>query len=125
MRPTTALGALLCVSLLCGCDEARSPDGPTFAMTDSAGIQVVTNHSPAWSADEVWRFSRRPTLVVGDLDGPLEFTFGNVRSVGWLPDGRVFVGDEQAHTIRIFSATGDFLETVGREGYHRGPEEHP
>jgi len=104
-----------------GCAPADSGGGPSHTVQDSAGIEIVTNHFPAWSGREVWRVSSRPTLKIGELDGPLEFTFGNIRAVGWLPDGRVFVGDEQAHSISFFSADGDFLETVGGEG--EGPGE--
>jgi hypothetical protein len=112
---------LLMLFALSGCAGADSHDGPTRTVQDSAGITIVTNHYSAWSSGEVWQVSRRPVLRIGELDGPLAFTFGNIRAVGWLPDGRIYVGDEQAHSISIFSADGDFLETVGRQG--QGPGE--
>ncbi len=121
MRMTSLFGGSLCVVALSGCAEAGGPESPSFTVADSVGIEVVTSHAPAWSQADAWQVSRRPVLKIGELDGPLEFAFGKVRAVGWLPDGRVFVGDEQAHSIRIFSPQGDYLETVGREG--QGPGE--
>lgn len=102
--------------MMAGCGGPNEPAGPTFAVVDSAGIEIVTSHAPAWTNRQAWRVSNRPSLTIGELDGPLEFTFGNVRAVGQLFDGRYFVGDEQAHTIRVFSSDGDYLESVGREG---------
>lgn len=93
----------------------------TYSVVDSAGIEIVTSHAPRRAQGAGWAISRRPTLRIGELDGPLEFTFGSVRAVGTLPDGRIFVGDEQAHTIRIFSSDGDYLAAVGGEG--EGPGE--
>lgn len=55
-------------------------------------------------------------MIIGDLDGPLEFTFGTVRAVGWLSDGRIFVSDEQADNVRIFAPDGTHLTTLGRSG---------
>jgi hypothetical protein len=55
-------------------------------------------------------------LRIGELDGPTELSFGRVRATGWLSDGRIFVGDDHAHSIRIFSPRGDYLATAGREG---------
>lgn len=112
MRMKSLIGGLLCVGAFSGCMGADGPDGPSFTMADSMGIEIVTNHTPTWSPGDAWQVSTRPVLKIGQLDGPLEFTFGKVRAVGWLPDGRVFVGDEQAHSIRIFSPEGDYLETV-------------
>lgn len=118
--PVLIFGLLIIIGST-GCGEPASHDGPTHTVQDSAGITIVTNHHSTWSSPEAWEVSRRPVLRIGELDGPLEFTFGNIRSVGWLPDGRVFVGDDQAHSISIFSPDGDFLETVGRQG--EGPGE--
>jgi hypothetical protein len=50
------------------------------------------------------------------LDGPEEVVFGGVSDVGRLPDGRLFVADEQASLIRFFSPAGDYTGSVGGEG---------
>ena len=112
---------LLPFTVLASCVGDSELAGPTFSQVDSAGIEIVTSRSPAWSGSDAWTVSNRPTVTIGELDGPLEFTFGDVVAAGTLSDGRIFVGDSQAHTIRIFSAEGDYLGSMGREG--EGPGE--
>lgn len=112
----TAPWMLLFLGLLSACSTSDTPRGPDFELRDSAGVQIVTNYSSAWSGGEAWTVSRRPLAIIGDLDGPLEFTFGTVRAVGWLSDGRIFVSDEQADNVRIFAPDGTHLSTLGRSG---------
>ena len=120
MRVLSLLGASLCIGAFGGCSGLDDLNRPSFTVADSAGIEVVSSHAPAWSADEVWRVSDRPIVTIGQFDGPAELTFGRVRAAGWLPDGRIFVGDDHSHSIRMFSPQGDHLATVGREGHGPG-----
>ncbi len=90
-------------------------------VTDSAGVEIVSSQRQTWPEGAEWRVGPEPALRIGSLDGAPEVTFGNVRDVGVLSDGRLYVADELAHTIRVFSAEGSYLESVGREG--NGPGE--
>ncbi len=91
-----------------------------LTRVDSAGLEVVTAaDSPAPRL--AWHISEKPLLELGSLEGPPETTFGNVRATGRLPDGRLFVGDEQAHAVRVFSENGEYTATFGGEG--NGPGE--
>lgn len=104
-----SVGALACTD--------RPAAGPaTYSVSDSAGVSIVVSTAPQWAAERMWEVSPRPRLTIGELDGAPEVTFGNARDAGRLPDGRYYVGDEQAHTIRIFSQDGEFLQSAGREG---------
>lgn len=114
------MGALSALTLS-SCGGPDGSEAPTFSVVDSLGIEIVTSHAPAWSPDEVWRVARDPARRIGELEGSAEYTFGEIPSAGWLSDGRIFVGDSQAHTIRLFSPEGEFLEAMGGEG--RGPGE--
>ncbi len=116
MRMGIGAGIGVCVAIAAACSEAEGPGTVGHTLSDSAGIELVTNHAPRWSSGEIWQVSERPAQTIGEVDGPLELLFGTVRAVGWLNDGRIFVADEQAHAIRIFSAGGEYLETIGREG---------
>jgi 6-bladed beta-propeller len=108
---------LVTVAALVGCVGEQSVQGPSYSVIDSAGVELVVSHRPQWTPEEEWRITRRPILQIGDLDGPLEFTFGNVEAVGWLGDGRIFVGDgQQESSTRVFSPDGSFLSTIGRRG---------
>lgn len=68
-----------------------------------------------------------PTLVgeeelrVGALEGGGAASFGLIRSVGVLPDGRFAVADGQAQEVRVFDGDGNHLRTFGGEG--SGPGE--
>ncbi len=59
------------------------------------------------------------TLGVKGDRGPE--TFGAITSVQVGPQGEVYVLDEQAQEVRIFSATGEFVEKIG--GLGDGPTE--
>lgn len=119
MRKRALIMYIACLPV--ACVSADSPGSDDFAVRDSAGITIVENYAPAWPDDLAWRVEPRPMLRIGELDGPPELSFGNVRAVGRLADGRIFVGDEQAHSIRVFSPQGEFLASAGREG--QGPGE--
>src|SRR5687768_11123341 len=108
--------AILLTFAFSACGSDGAPAGPTYTVESVDGVTVVTNHAPVWNRKTEWRVSGRPLLKIGNVDGPLPFTFGQIRAVGWLPDGRVFVGDEQSHSVHIFSAEGEFERTFGGEG---------
>jgi len=112
---------LLCLGALGACRGAEEAARTTFTVVDSAGFEVVTSHAPAWSGNDAWLVDSRPLVRIGERDGPPELTFANVRATGWLSDGRIFVGDDRSHSVRVFGPQGDYLGTAGREG--RGPGE--
>lgn len=55
-------------------------------------------------------------LVLGTMDGPTHSAFGKVSDAGFYRNGAIYVVDEQAHAVRMFSESGDYLTTIGREG---------
>lgn len=63
--------------------------------------------------EEQWR--------IGEDDDANAVVFGQVGSLAVDSDGRVYVVDAQARQINVFSADGDFLRTLGRQG--EGPGE--
>lgn len=107
------------VSALVGCNS----DAPTrsVTVTDSLGISVITNSSPTWSEDEQWTVSADPLVSIGAIDGDPDYLLGRVWVSAWMPDGRIILGDETAHAVRVYSPTGVHVADVGREG--EGPGE--
>ena len=105
---------------------------PLFALADSAGAQeairvdtlpggrvVVSNPDlPGLAGVEA------PTLVenlrIGSLDEICD-SFGQAFSLAVDGSGRIHVADTQVNEIRVFSAQGECLETIGRSG--EGPGE--
>jgi hypothetical protein len=107
--------------LLVACNDAPAPDRPTSSVRDSAGIRIVENASPAWNEESAWRLGEAPRLDIGRLDGPDETQFFQVSSGARLSDGSFVLGSFGSHDLRRFTADGEHLWTVGREG--EGPGE--
>jgi hypothetical protein len=62
-----------------------------------------------------------PELAIGELDGAEEYLFGNIRGVDVDDEGRIYAADTQAAVVRVFSAEGVHVRTIGRRG--EGPGE--
>lgn len=117
-----ALGlTLVATVLLNACGEAPAPEVPTSSVRDSAGIQIVESAGPVWREESGWRLADTPTLDIGRLDGPDEMQFFQVTAGALLSDGSFVLGSFGSHDLRRFSAGGEHLWTVGREG--EGPGE--
>ena len=111
------LGALLAVAA-CGRDSGGTPEAWTTVI-DTVGETVLVTHTPGTDAG--------PTLVgeealrIGTIAGERPESFGLIRSIAVLDDGRVAVGDGQAEEVRLFDAEGAHLLTFGGPG--EGPGE--
>jgi len=114
MRHIWVLGLAVVAVSLGGC----SPDAgsvPSFAITDSAGVEVVTTSVPRWGSDgSPW--SVVLATEVGELDGAEPYLFGEVGGVALLPAGGFAVADAQSGDVRFFSDSGDFTRRIGRFG---------
>lgn len=116
-RSTTSALSVLAALFASGCagDDAGAR---TVAITDSAGVEVVTNldlEAPAW------RLSDAPRLDLGTVgeEGPEQFF--RVRAATVLSDGGVAIANAGSQEIRIFGSAGEHLRSFGREG--EGPGE--
>jgi hypothetical protein len=63
--------------------------------------------------------------LIGELDGPEEYLFGDVTSVAIGPTDIVYVADRIGATIRAYDVSGRFLGTVGSEGDGPGEFQRP
>jgi hypothetical protein len=114
------LGALLALSAVMGWL-------PLGAQTtrDSAGVQIVLNERPSLPAAKTWRVAPVPLLSIG-AGSPLQagdslYEFYLLYGMAKLSDGRIAVGVQSTHTVRIFDAKGKFVSSFGRQG--KGPGE--
>ncbi len=68
---------------------------------------------------------RVDTLIISDSIGielgDSNYMFGSIMDVDILPDGRIAVCDPKQYCILVYSAEGEFLERIGRQG--EGPGE--
>ncbi len=108
---------LLALSAACG-DGTRTTANAS-AVTDSAGITIVTSAHSVWG-EQGASLDSTPLLRIGAEEaGPYQFAF--IRSGLLLDGGSVAVSDVVTSDIRIFDADGQHLRTIGRRG--AGPGE--
>ena len=90
-------------------------DGGGAAVTrDSAGIAIVENTGPVWSAGQEWKVDS----VILDIGGDVDSVSGPVR----LGDGRLAIANAGSHEVRVYDAAGAQLHASGRAG--DGPGEY-
>jgi hypothetical protein len=111
---------MVLVPAACGRDE-DAPAQVEAVTRDSAGVQIVESPAPVWDQATAWRLAESPVLDIGRLDGPDETQFFRVSSGTRLSDGSFVLGGFGSHDLRRFTAEGEHLWTVGREG--EGPGE--
>jgi len=123
-----AIGVVLTVgSLVGGCGSGGGGGGGGSAavgweVTDSAGVVLVRNPAgdggdPRTAGGPVLE----PDLTIGELGAPMDYQFGSITGIDVDAQGRIYVLDEQASTVRVFDASGELLQTMGRPG--AGPGE--
>jgi hypothetical protein len=112
--------SLLLIIVLCGvCRVAAQARGRGATTRDSAGVAIVTNWTPAWTAGSGWSVDPRPITSIGGDETDPQQHFQYVQFARRLPDGRVVVavGGE----LRWFGPDGKYLRTMPRAG--SGPGE--
>ncbi len=100
-----------------GCGS-RSDDASRVERVDSAGVEIVTSgadHSPL-----TWTFTADFALG-GAVDGPETFHAVSASSIAVDATGHLWILDRQSNRVVEFSASGDHVQTMGREG--QGPGE--
>ncbi|HET7583686.1 MAG TPA: 6-bladed beta-propeller [Gemmatimonadaceae bacterium] len=107
---------LVAVSFGCaGCAD-DSGAGGTAVVRDSAGVEIVENHAPAWTKERAWTVVPRPSFDVGGDPNDTTQQFSDVTAATRLSDGRIVVADAEVNALRIFGADGRFIAQAGRHG---------
>lgn len=107
------------VVIACGNGSEAGKDGWTTTVETVDGLVHVVNTPPEGDAG--------PTVVaeeefrIGVVEGGEPTSFGRIRSIAVLPDGRFAVADAQAEEVRLFTTEGDHQRTFGGDG--QGPGE--
>jgi hypothetical protein len=119
----SALRVIALSSTLAGsCSRAEPERAGTSSVRDSAGIQIVESHAPAWSPAEAWSVAQTPSLSIGAEDRGPQYALTNVRGVVELSDGRIVIANAGTLEIRCYGADGNFLWASGRRG--QGPGDY-
>ena len=94
--PRTLPGLVVLAATLAGCAERP---------VQAAGADLP-----------LWRLRELPTLTIGGHDERSAFALSGVRGALLLDDGRIAIADGLSREIRLFSAEGAHLHTLGGEG---------
>lgn len=122
-RPKTELreggvvrGLWWCVMavVLCACDSSASPAAWEVSIDTLSGGAVRVVNSPAVDVPPGWTLEE--TLRIGTIDGDGPASFGGIRGVAVLEDGRLAVLDGIAQEVRVFGPDGVHLATYGGKG---------
>ncbi|HRP07744.1 MAG TPA: 6-bladed beta-propeller, partial [Gemmatimonadales bacterium] len=118
--PISAVAIALLLSFA-GCADGKSTAAlsPTIDTLPGGAVRVV-NHGPSeWSGTDGWQLELE--LVIASADsGPAMLS--SRRHLVVAPGGEIVVLDRRPAVLRVFSADGGFLRTIGREG--SGPGEY-
>ncbi len=119
-RMVVSLTAIAVTWSVSSCGGDAPADSP-FAVSDSAGVEIVSTDVPTWETEPGWQLGAEPTVQIGLLDGEAPYLFSDIAGVLRLEDGTLVVGDGQSRGIRFFDSSGSFTHAVGGEG--EGPGE--
>ncbi len=102
--------------LVAGCGGDGTSGGASGAtVTDSAGVRIVENSgSGSWIGDDRW--SVEEVFRVGGIDAGPDAQFGAVISVDVDAQGRVYVADQQARQVSVYSSEGELVSRAGAPG---------
>ena len=117
--PILAHNAAMIVRLCLLVLVAFAHDLPAQAR-DSAGVSIIDNAQPLWTAATTLRLSAAPTVVIGNQGGEA-YELAQVGGAIRLADGTIVVADGITRQLRFFDATGRHLQSVGGRG--QGPGE--
>lgn len=73
-----------------------------IAVVATVGVLVAARMG---HAQQTWRLSAKPTLVIGTIAGEAALTFGRIGGAVRLSTGAVVVADQQASEIRFLYQT--------------------
>jgi hypothetical protein len=115
--PTRApIAALAVLWVAVGCGGSSAARSGAATTRDSAGITIVENVAPAWSAEEAWTVSAEPTLAMGVSEGDADHEFFQITGLTRLSDGTIVVANSGTQQLRYYAADGSLRASAGRKG---------
>ncbi len=113
--------ALLPVAAL-ACEQGQQ--SPPFLLTqtrDSAGIRIIENPRPSDGSRLPWSIGPEPIVSIGAVEGQEPYLLDWATDATRLSDGRIVILNGGTDELRVFDASGVFLESWGGRG--EGPGE--
>lgn len=115
--------ALAVAAVLAACStDAPSPGNPTRETLPNGAVLVRYPDLPAIDSVGPEITEAHVDLSFGSREGDnVNLIFGEIVGVQAASDGTIYVADNQALEVRVFSAEGEYLRTIVRRG--EGPGE--
>ncbi len=109
----------LAVLLISGCGTSEPVD------SDETG-EITTDNTGDTTNEEAYALPVADSYLtvtdsIGVELGDSNFVFGAIHAAGFAPNGDVAIMDVQKASVSLFSADGEFIRSIGREG--SGPGE--
>ena len=114
MNRCRALESIVILIASAGCDSASAP--PASVVRDSAGVRIVENVEPRWTAEAAWWLSQEPVTQIGGIEGDPNQELYQVRGAIRLTDGNIIVVSAGTNELRFFRPDGSHIRTVGGQG---------
>ena len=121
VRSLRSLRGLGLVLLLAACGAEPIPERTEAVVRDSAGVTIIENTVPQWTAETAWRVAPQPTVTIGELEGAEEYLLFRVYTAKRLANGHIVLTNAGTNELRFYDADGVHVRTVGGEG--EGPAE--
>ena len=112
-RKGRAIGAVALLGV--GCEQSPAADaGPL--VRDSTGIEIVELQQSPWGSGPRWTVSAQPLLDIGVAVGDPQYELYDVTSAARLSDGRIVIANSGTGELRMYSADGTYVRSMGRAG---------
>ncbi|MDE2794115.1 MAG: 6-bladed beta-propeller [Gemmatimonadota bacterium] len=114
--------ALIAAAIVSSCTTDAPAGSPTRETLPNGATLVRYPGLPAIDSVGPDVTEARIDLQFGSVEGEdLNFIFGDIRGIQAAGDGTIYVLDNQALEVRVFSPEGEYLRTIMRRG--EGPGE--
>lgn len=111
----SALSRACLVATVCGACDAVTENPSPVSVRDSAGIRLVENRGDITASPIVAELGP-PDLTIGVVEGPAEYSLGQVSDSRSLSDGGVVIADLHTLSLSIFGHDGVHRVTAGGRG---------
>ena len=108
----TSLLVLTC-TVVTACHRTGSE--PTAMQRDSAGIQIIDNASPVWTAP-AWQVDSTPGLDLGGRGAAEPFQFEQLVDGAIEANGNIIAADRGRAQVLVYDEDGSFRMAIGRKG---------
>lgn len=120
MRNLRSRAFLLAALVIAACGRVEQSNA-ALSVRDSAGVAVAEVPAALITRAPVWVVSTTPLLRLGEANDASPSQYYRITGVHLLPNGRVIFASDASKQIFTIDATGNAVDTRGRQG--RGPLE--